>query len=92
MLLVGWLRGKAIMKLFFGAQFSLREDTWRLLSLRWGLFFFGLVIANEIAWRSLDDDGWVTFKVTIVAPITALFMLAQLPATLRGRIEPDQNM
>ena len=88
LLLGGWLRGKPMMKLFFGAQFSLREDTWRLLSLRWGLFFLGLVIANEIAWRTLDDDGWVTFKVLFVAPATGLFMLAQLPATLRGRIEP----
>ena len=91
LLLGGWLRGKAIMKLFFGAQFSLREDTWRLLSLRWGLFFLGLLIANEIAWRTLDDDGWVYFKIFIVAPTTALFMLAQLPATLRGRIEPEQD-
>jgi len=92
LLLGGWLRGKAVMKLFFGAQFSLREDTWRLLSFRWGLFFLGLVIANEIAWRTLDDDGWVTFKVLFVAPATGLFMLAQLPATLRGRIEPEQNI
>tara|TARA_B100000575_G_scaffold65494_1_gene50306 strand:- start:3925 stop:4488 length:564 start_codon:yes stop_codon:yes gene_type:complete len=89
MLLGGWLRGKAVMKLFFGAQFSLREDTWRLLSLRWGLFFLSLVIANEFAWRMLDDDGWVTFKVMFVAPATGLFMLAQLPATLRGQIEPN---
>ena len=88
LLIGGWLRGKAVMKLFFGAQFSLNEATWRLLSLRWGMFFFLLVIANEIAWRILDDDGWVTFKVIFVAPATALFMLAQLPATLRGRIEP----
>ena len=89
LLIGGWLRGKAVMKLFFGAQFSLNEETWRLLSLRWGLFFFFLVIANEIAWRVLDDDGWVTFKVVVVAPATGVFMLAQLPATLRGRIEPD---
>ena len=89
MLLGGWLRGKAVMKLFFGAQFSLHEDTWRLLSLRWGLFFLSLVIANEFAWRMLDDDGWVTFKVMFVAPATGLFMLAQLPATLRGQIEPN---
>ena len=52
------------------------------------MFFLGLVIANEIAWRTLDDDGWVTFKVLFVAPATGLFMLAQLPATMRGRIEP----
>ena len=91
LLIGGWLRGKAVMKLFFGAQFSLNEATWRLLSLRWGIFFCLLVIANEVAWRILDDDGWVTFKVIVVAPATALFMLAQLPATLRGRIEPPSD-
>ncbi len=86
-LLGGWLRGQAVMKLFFGAQFSLTMQTWRLLSLRWGVFLCLLALANEGAWRLLDDNGWVTFKVFAVAPATALFMLAQLPATLRGRLE-----
>ena len=91
-LLVGWLRGHAVMKLFFGAQFELTQETWRLLSLRWSLFFGFLALANEAAWRSLDDDGWVYFKVFFAAPLTGLFMLAQLPLTLRGRIErPEQK-
>lgn len=85
-LLAGWLRGHAVMKLFFGAQFSLTPETWRLLSLRWGLFFGFLTLANEGAWRVLDDDGWVWFKVFVAAPLTGLFMLAQLPLTLRGRL------
>ncbi len=84
-LLGGWLRGKAVMKLFFGAQFQLNHDTWRQLSLRWGLFFAFLALANEGAWRLLDDDGWVFFKVFFAAPLTGVFMLAQLPLTLRGR-------
>ena len=37
-LLGGWVRGQAVMKLFFGAQFSLTLETWRSLSLRWGCF------------------------------------------------------
>jgi len=85
-LLGGWLRGHAVMKVFFGSQFSLTQSTWRLLSLRWGLFFAALGLANEWAWRLLDDDGWVFFKVFVAAPATLLFMLAQLPLTLRGRL------
>lgn len=87
-LLGGWVRGQAVMKLFFGAQFSLTIETWRALSLRWGVFFGFLALANEGAWRLLDDDGWVWFKVLFAAPLTGLFMLAQLPITLRGRIPP----
>ena len=41
---------------------------------RWGLFMLVLALSNEWAWRHLDDEGWVNFKVFIVAPATALFM------------------
>ena len=89
-LLGGWLRGKAVMNIFFGAQFQLTHDTWRRLSLRWGLFFAFLALANEGAWRLLDDNGWVWFKVFFAAPLTGVFMLAQLPLTLRGRLPAEE--
>ena len=41
---------------------------WRLLSLRWGLFLGFLALANEGAWRILDDAGWVWLKVLFAAP------------------------
>ena len=50
-----------------------------------------LALANEVAWRNFSDDGWVTIKVFIIAPATALFMAAQLPITLRGRITNEQD-
>lgn len=90
-LLGGLLRGSAMMKQFFGAQFTLPYYVWKTLSLRWGLFFLLLAIANEWAWRSLSDDGWVNFKVFIAAPATAAFMLAQLPITLRGTKEAKRS-
>jgi intracellular septation protein len=84
-LLIGYLRGRAMMLVFFRAQFDLPEKVWFALSLRWGLFFLAATVANELAWRNLTDDQWVTFRVFIMAPATGLFMLAQLPITLRGR-------
>lgn len=84
-LLAGLWRGTAMMKWFFGAQFDLTEDVWMTLSLRWGLFFTVMAIANELAWRQLDDAGWVWVKTFVFAPASGLFMLAQLPITLRGR-------
>lgn len=85
-LLGGLALGVSVMRAFFGAQFSLTDRTWRLLSLRWGLFFALLAVGNEIAWRSLSDDGWVAVKVFVFAPLTGLFALSQLPLTLRGRL------
>lgn len=88
-LIAGRLRGIAVMKVFFGSQFSLTEQTWLTLSLRWGLFFLFLAGLNEWAWRSLTDDGWVHFKTFVAAPLSLGFMLAQLPITLRGTIKPE---
>lgn len=90
-LLSGAVRGKAMMKVFFHAQFDLPERVWFSLSLRWGLFFAATTIANELAWRALSDDDWVFFRVFVIAPATGLFMLAQLPITLRGQKQIKQQ-
>ena len=85
-LLGGWLLGRAMMRQFFGAQFSLTDATWMTLSLRWGCFFLLLAIANEVVWRMFSEAEWVAYKTFVAAPASGLFMLAQLPLTLRGRI------
>jgi len=90
-LLLGWFRGVPVMRLFFGSQFHLTDSVWITLSKRWCLFFIFLVLANELAWRNLGDDEWVTFKVFFIAPTTGIFMLSQLPLTIRGRIEGDKS-
>ena len=86
LLIFGWARNYPVMKLFFGRQFRLTHETWMKLSIRWGLFFVCLGIANEAAWRTLDDEGWVNIKVFVLAPATALFMASQIPLTLKGRV------
>ena len=86
-LLGGIMMKTAMMKRFFEGQFDLDEPTWMSLSFRWGIFFAVMAVANEVAWRNLDDAGWVWVKTFIFAPVSGLFMLAQLPLTLRGRIK-----
>ena len=85
-LLGGLFFRQAMMREFFGTQFHLKASTWFLLSRRWGLFFLCFAIANELVWRNASDADWVAFKTFIAAPASALFMVAQLPLTLRGRI------
>ena len=86
-LLIGILKKKAMMKQFFGSQFSLNDETWYKLSLRWGLFFLFLTLINEISWRYLQTEDWVFIKVFVLSPLFGIFMLCQLPITLRGRIK-----
>ncbi len=84
-LFFGLLRGRAMMREFFGDQFDLTDSTWRQLSIRWAFFFLFLAVANELAWRLLDEAEWVTYKTFVAAPVSMIFMLMQLPLTLRGR-------
>ena len=86
MLLGGVMRRRAMMKAFFGAQFNLNQSTWMTLSLRWGVFFITMAVANEVAWRGLDEASWVWVKTFVFAPASFLMMMAQLPITLKGRI------
>ena len=85
-LLGGLLMKRAMMQGFFAKQFFLTDDTWFRLSRRWGWFFLVLAIANELVWRNGSDAHWVTYKTFVAAPVSVLFMLAQLPLTLRGRL------
>ena len=85
-LLIGLIYKQSMMKQFFGSQFFLTDKTWCKLSFRWGLFFLFLTIINEITWRKLETEDWIFVKVFILMPLVGIFMLAQLPLTLNGRI------
>jgi intracellular septation protein len=91
-LLGGLLFQRAMMREFFGTQFFLNDKTWFILSRRWGLYFLVLAVLNEVVWRHFTDAEWVAYKTFFVAPASFLFMLAQLPVTLRGRLTlpPDK--
>lgn len=91
LLIFGWAQNYPVMRLFFGRQFLLTHETWMKLSLRWGLFFVCLAIANEAAWRTFTDEGWVNIKVFVFAPATALFMAAQIPLTMKGRVSEQSS-
>ena len=83
-LLGGWFLDRPMMQIFFGSQFNLDHETWVKLTYRWGCFFLLLAVANEIVWRNNSEEYWVNYKTFVVAPLSALFMLAQLPLTLKG--------
>ena len=82
-LLGGLAAGKPLLAVVFDQMFSLTEEGWRKLTLRWALFLFALAIANEIVWRTQSTDFWVAFKVFGVMPLTLLFAALQYPLLTR---------
>jgi intracellular septation protein len=87
-LLGGLYFGKSLLGYVFDSVFQLTSEGWRKLTLRWGLFFLLLAVLNEIVWRSVSTDAWVSFKVFGVMPITLIFTFTQVPLLLREQIKP----
>ena len=74
----GLLTGRLFLKIVFGEVMRLSEDGWRILTLRWALFFVFLAGLNEVMWRFFSTDTWVAFKVFGIMPITFVFALCQI--------------
>lgn len=81
--------GKLILPLVLDIAIHLDEAGWRSLTLRWGVFFFGLAGLNEILRHYLTWDQWVAFKSFGVLPLTILFALAQTPLIMRHETKTD---
>ena len=88
-LIGGLFFGKSFLGYVFDAVFKLTDEGWRKLTIRWGLFFFFLAILNEIVWRSVSTDTWVTFKVFAILPLTFVFALSQAPLVTRYTIPEE---
>jgi len=84
----GLLFGRSFIAILFDQVFNLTPQGWRILTLRWALFFFALAILNEAIWRTQSTDFWVNFKVLGVTPLTMIFAIAQMPLVKRYHLEP----
>jgi intracellular septation protein len=70
--------GKSLLRYVLGEVFKLTDEGWRLLTLRWAMFFVVLAVVNEIVWRNFSESFWLGFKLMGVMPLTAIFGLAQM--------------
>ena len=78
-LLIGWARGKSLIKPLLGSTLELDDAGWRTLTLRWGFFFLVVAGLNELVWRSTTTSVWLNFKLFGILGLTFLFMLLQQP-------------
>jgi intracellular septation protein len=84
----GLFFNKPLLRYVFGDVYKLEDEGWRILTLRWGLFFLALAVVNEVVWRTQTTDFWVAFKVWANMPITVLFAASQLPVLNKYALKP----
>ena len=84
----GLLIGRSFIAVMFDQVFNLTPQGWRILTLRWALFFAAMAVLNEVIWRTQSTDFWVNFKVFGVTPLTMIFAFTQMPLVKRYHIDP----
>ena len=90
LLLGGLMLGKPLIAAVLGEAVDLTEEGWKILSLRWGLFFFVLAAMNE-AVRLGFPDYWVQFKVFGATALTIGFAMLQTPIMMKYERKKDEN-
>ena len=83
----GIILKKPLLKYLLGSALKLEEEGWTILTQRWTAFFIALAVLNEIVWRTMSEEFWVSFKVFGILPITFIFTMTQFPLIKKYQIE-----
>ena len=85
----GKILGKNPLAAIMKSAVSLKEEGWDKLTWLWVGMFIVMAIANEIAWRNLTTDQWVSFKAFGIPILSLGFGLLSLPIMQKYQIKKD---
>lgn len=77
LLWIGLARGQSWLEYVMEGLIQLRHEGWMILTRRLAWFFAGLAVANEVIWRTLSTDVWVTFDTFGQPGAVFVFFMAQ---------------
>ena len=72
-----------------GSVWQITDEGWRVLTVRFSLYFFLMGALNELVWRTQSTDIWVNFKVFGLMGLTFVFIMTQLPLLKRYALEDE---
>ena len=75
----GRVLGRNPLAAIIGRQVTLTAHGWRAISWLFVMMFLTSALANELAWRNLSTDNWITFKVFGLTGISLLFFALSVP-------------
>ena len=86
-LIGGLMTNRLFLKSLLKTGLHMTDEGWRVLTIRFAIFFFLSAMLNEVIWRTLSTDQWVNFKVFGLTGITFIFILTQIPMMRRFALE-----
>ena len=87
----GLLQGRSYMQYVMEEALALKHEGWMILTRRMMMFFFTLAVLNEIMWRFLSTDAWVTFKTFGLTGAIFVFFMTQSSLFAKYMVEPEES-
>lgn len=87
----GLLRGQSYLKTMMDEVMPLQHEGWMILTRRITMFFFALALTNEIVWRTMSTDSWVSFKTFGLTAAVFLFFMTQGKLLTKYAVESDET-
>ena len=88
----GLLANRLFLKSLMGSIWDMTDKGWKILTVRFSVFFYLSAILNEAIWRTQSTDFWVNFKVFGLTGLTIAFVVSQLPLlkrfSVKGSVDP----
>jgi intracellular septation protein len=81
---------KYLFEMLFGTIFSLSEDGWKHICIRWFWFLLLAALANEVARHLLTPERWIEYRFYKSIVVTC-FALYQLRLTRKYRLVEQTN-
>ncbi len=82
--------GRNIWKMLFDELFHLSDHAWRVLAIRWGLYFIAMAIWNIVVWQAFGEVAWANWKIGNIV-IGFVFAMANTPFMLKHMHHPEEN-
>lgn len=86
-LIISDILGYNPLKSIMSSGINLSPKGWRTLTRLWILMFISMALANEIAWRNLTTDDWVSFKAFGIPVLSIIFAVFSIPVIRKYNLE-----
>ena len=79
------------LKSIMSSGIKLSPKGWKSLTRLWILMFVSMALANEMAWRNLTTDDWVSFKAFGIPVLSIIFAVLSIPVIRKYSLEDIKN-
>ena len=83
------LLGYNPLKSIMSSGLNLSPKGWKNLTRLWVVMFISMALANELAWRNLTTDDWVSFKAFGIPILSIVFAIFSIPVIRKYDIDED---